>query len=100
MDVRQVAQISGNSNHWRRKLVCPLIFAEENSDFIAQVEAKYTAQDFTSRLQEFVDAHHEDESDSAIGSIAAKFGIQPTPQIDENETTSDEQPAETKKSED
>ncbi|WP_417737037.1 P-loop NTPase fold protein [Rosistilla oblonga] len=68
-------------------------FAKRNPNFIAEVEAEHTAQDFTIRLQEFVDGPSENEGHETIASIAAHFGIRPTPKREETEMGNEEQEA-------
>lgn len=70
-------------------------FAERNPNFIGDVEAEHTSQDFTKRLQEFVNEPKEDEGQATIVAIAAHFGIRPTPQPEESETVSEKRGADT-----
>jgi hypothetical protein len=77
-------------------------FAQENPDFIEEVEAEHTAQDFTNRLQGLVDDPAEHETQVTIESIAAHFGIEPTPkaeEYDDSESNEEGQAAETREEE-
>ena len=55
-------------------------FAKKHPGFISKVEAEHTAQDFAARLQGLIDNPSEEESQAEIDSIAASFGIVPTPE--------------------
>jgi hypothetical protein len=60
-------------------------FASEHPGFIGTVKAEHTAQEFTNRLQTFVDEPEDHEATVTIESIAAHFGIVPTPGSDESD---------------
>lgn len=60
-------------------------FASRHPSFLDTVNAEHTIKEFTDRLQEHVDNRTEEDSHETIASIAAHFGIEPTPPPEEPE---------------
>ncbi|WP_194242838.1 P-loop NTPase fold protein [Gimesia benthica] len=56
-------------------------FAAQNNDFLKKVSAEYEVQDFTNRLQDYVDESDESGVRDTITSIASYFGIERNPDL-------------------